>query len=143
MKVMSVIGFVLMVGGIVALIVTRTIVSPYLPAIALQVVAFVLMLWARRTFGRRSFHVAADPSEGGLVTTGPYRFIRHPIYAAVSLFVWASVLGSPSVQTAVFAAVATIGAVVRILCEEQLLRRQYPDYASYASRTKRMIPFVF
>lgn len=140
---MSVIGFVLMAGGIVSLIVTRTIVSPYLPAIVLQVVAFVLMLWARRTFGRRSFHVAADPSEGGLVTTGPYRFIRHPIYTAVCLFVWASVLGSPSIQTAVIAAATTIGAVVRILSEEQLLLRQYPDYVSYSSRTKRMIPFVF
>jgi protein-S-isoprenylcysteine O-methyltransferase Ste14 len=143
MKVMSVIGFVLMVGGIVSLIVTRTIVSPFLPAIVLQVVAFVLMLWARRAFGRRSFHVAADPSEGGLVTTGPYRFIRHPIYTAVCLFVWASVLGSPSIQTAVIAAAATIGAVVRVLCEEHLLLRQYPDYVSYSSRTKRMIPFVF
>jgi protein-S-isoprenylcysteine O-methyltransferase Ste14 len=143
MKVISFAGFVLMVGGIVSLIVTRTIVSPFLPAIGLQVAAFGLMLWARRTFGRRSFHLAADPSGGGLVTTGPYRFIRHPIYTAVCVFVWASVLGSPSIETVLIASAVTIGAVVRVFCEEHLLVRQYPDYAVYSRRTKRMIPFVF
>jgi protein-S-isoprenylcysteine O-methyltransferase Ste14 len=42
---------------------------------------------ARVTFGRRSFHAAANPTAGGLVTTGPYRLIRHPIYTAACLFV--------------------------------------------------------
>src|SRR5512141_1042392 len=46
-------------------------------AIAFQVLAAALMLWARLSFGSRSFHAAANPTEGHLVTTGPYRFIRH------------------------------------------------------------------
>ena len=54
-------------------------------------VAFLLILWARVTFGRRSFHVVANPTEGGLVTSGPYRYIRHPIYAAICLFTWVGV----------------------------------------------------
>jgi hypothetical protein len=33
-----------------------------------------LMIWARLTFGLRSFHPAANPTRGGLVTTGPYIF---------------------------------------------------------------------
>jgi protein-S-isoprenylcysteine O-methyltransferase Ste14 len=59
------------------------------------------------------------------------------------MFVWAAVLGSPSTRTALFAALATIGAITRMLCEEHLLVRQYPEYESYARTTKRMIPFVF
>jgi len=133
----------MMVGGIVSLILTKTIVSPLLPAIGLQVAAFILMVWARLTFGRRSFHLGADPTDGGLVTTGPYRFIRHPIYAAVCLFVWASVLGSPSLLTGAFALTVTVGAVVRVFCEEHLLVRKFPDYAVYSRTTKRMVPFVF
>ena len=50
------------------------------------------MVAARITFGRRSFHAAANPTEGGLVTTGPYAYIRHPIYAAILYFVWAGAL---------------------------------------------------
>ena len=36
----------------------------------------------------------------------------------------------------------SLGAVVRMLCEEHLLVRQYPEYAEYARTTKRMIPHV-
>jgi len=143
LKIFSVGGFLVMVGGMVALIVTHTLVSPFLPAIAAQVGAFALMLWARRTFGGRSFHLSADPTGGGLVTTGPYRFVRHPIYTAVCIFAWAAWLGSPSIRTAVFAGLVTIGAVIRIFCEEHLLVRRYPEYADYRRTTKRMIPFVF
>jgi protein-S-isoprenylcysteine O-methyltransferase Ste14 len=143
MKLLSVVGFVAMVGGIVALIVTRTLVSTSVPVIIVQVAAVVLMLWARRTFGSRSFHLAADPTDGGLVTTGPYRFVRHPIYTAVCLFVWAAALGSPSIRTLAFAALTTIGAIMRIFCEERLLVQRHPEYAAYSHKTKRMIPFVF
>jgi protein-S-isoprenylcysteine O-methyltransferase Ste14 len=59
--------------------------SPYV--IAAQSAALLLFLWARVTFGRRSFHLMANPTEGGLVTTGPYRYIRHPIYTAMCLFI--------------------------------------------------------
>lgn len=140
---LSVFGFALMAGGLLGLVITRTAFTPFVPAIVLQVAAVALMLWARRTFGRRSFHLEADPTAGGLVTTGPYRYIRHPIYAAVCLFAWGAVLGTPAVLTIGLAAMATIGALIRIACEERLLRRRYPDYVAYSRRTKRMIPFVF
>jgi hypothetical protein len=40
------------------------------------------------TFGARSFHAGANPTDGGVVTAGPYRFFRHPIYAAILYFLW-------------------------------------------------------
>jgi len=111
--------------------------------IALQAAAVLLMLWARLTFGARSFHAPADPTEGGLVTTGPYRFIRHPIYAAICLFVWAGVAAHLSPVSVTLAGILTAGALLRLFCEEQLVVAQYPEYAEYARRTKRMIPFLF
>jgi protein-S-isoprenylcysteine O-methyltransferase Ste14 len=142
-KMLSFVGFLLMISGMAGLILTRTLFSPYLPAVAAQVGAFALMIWARLTFGARSFHPGADPTVGGLVTTGPYRFVRHPIYTAVCVFAWAAWLGSPSIRTAMFAGVVTLGAVTRMLCEEHFLVRQYPEYADYRRTTKRMVPFVF
>ena len=44
--------------------------------ITVQAAAALLMIWARLTFGMRSFHASANPTEGGLVTRGPYRWLR-------------------------------------------------------------------
>jgi protein-S-isoprenylcysteine O-methyltransferase Ste14 len=94
------------------------------------------------TFGRRSFHAAANPTEGGLVTNGPYRYIRHPIYAAVLYFLWAGVAAHLSVSHAIAALIATAGLAARILAEETLLIGRYPEYAAYARRTRRVVPFI-
>jgi len=104
------------------------------------------MVWARLTFGLRSFHAAANPTEGGLVTSGPYRYVRNPIYTAAMVFVWTGVLTQghvPSLMSVFLAVVATLMTFVRILSEEKLLRVTFSDYAAYAARTKRLVPFVF
>src|SRR5881398_2225420 len=99
LKALSIIGYVGMVGGLLGLLTTRTLFSLSPLAISVQVLAFVLFLWGRIAFGRRSYHVVADPTEGGLVTGGPYRYIRHPIYAAFCLFVSAGAAGHWSWST--------------------------------------------
>ena len=111
-------------------------------AIVVQVLAGALMLWARLTFGARSFHAGANPTAGGVVTTGPYRFFRHPIYAAILYFIWAAVLSRPTVLNASLVALATAMVAVRIAAEERLLLERYPEYAAYAARTKRVVPYV-
>jgi protein-S-isoprenylcysteine O-methyltransferase Ste14 len=101
------------------------------------------MVWARVTFGRRSFHASADPTAGGLVTTGPYHYIRHPIYTAASLFGWGAVVAHWSAVGAALGVALTAGGLVRIMCEERLLVKAYPGYLAYSKTTKRMLPFVF
>ena len=122
----------------------RHVVFADTPAtIALQLVAAALMLWARITFGLRSFHAVANPTAGGLVTSGPYRWVRHPIYAAILLFIWACVASHWSLLTAATAVVASAAIAVRVGAEERLVAQRYPEYVGYAARTKRIIPFVF
>ena len=72
------IGFVMMAGGVAELVLGRAVVSTSPVVIFAQVLAIALMIWARLAFGRRSFHATATPTEGGIVTAGPYGFIRHP-----------------------------------------------------------------
>ena len=79
----------------------------------------------------------------GLVTTGPYRWLRHPIYTAICLFIWACFAGHTSLFALGMASLVTAGAVVRMLTEESLLSHRYPEYAEYARRTKRMVPYLF
>ena len=132
-----------LVVAVVSLLFRRSLFAQGPLAVALQVAAAALMLWARVTFGGRSFHIGANPTEGGLVTKGPYHFIRHPIYAAILLFVWAGVASHATVISLLTAVVATAAITVRIATEEVLVAGVYPDYADYARRTKRLVPFFF
>jgi protein-S-isoprenylcysteine O-methyltransferase Ste14 len=100
------------------------------------------MIAARITFGRRSFHAAANPTAGGIVSTGPYAYIRHPIYAAAIYFVWAGAIDHASWPNAGWATLLTIGAVIRMLIEERMLVQRYPEYWEYKTRTRRILPFV-
>lgn len=143
LKTLSLIGYVGMVGGLLGLLAMRNLFSTFPLVIALQLAAFLLLLWARVTFGRRSFHVAANPTEGGLVTSGPYRYIRHPIYAAICLFTWAGVAAHWSWSSSLCGGLILGSAVMRIHCEEQLVAARYPDYVQYKARTWRMIPYVY
>jgi protein-S-isoprenylcysteine O-methyltransferase Ste14 len=114
-----------------------------LVAVGAQVLALGLMLWARATFGLRSFHATAKPTAGGLVKTGPYGYVRHPIYAAVLLFVWTGVLSHASPQPVALGSLATLATLVRMLSEERLVSQRYPEYAAYAAQTSRLVPYVF
>jgi protein-S-isoprenylcysteine O-methyltransferase Ste14 len=140
--VQSVAAFALMVGGLVWMMLRHELFGTSAITIAIQVLAAALMLAARLAFGRRSFHAAANPTEGGLVTTGPYRWLRHPIYAAILYFIWAAALDHRSWQAIAAAVFVTIGALIRIQAEERLLIGMYPEYADYSARTARVIPFV-
>jgi protein-S-isoprenylcysteine O-methyltransferase Ste14 len=140
---LSIAGLVLMMAAVVGLFYTHALFTVSPIVILVQAAAVALMIWARLTFGRRSFHATAEPTEGGLVTTGPYRFIRNPIYTAASMFCWAGILGNPGALSVVCGLVLLTGAILRILPEERMLVRRYPDYLRYAHATKRMIPFVF
>ena len=140
---LSVSGFLIMVVGLMLLYLNHGLFSFSPALIVLQAVAILLMVRARITFKARSFHLSAAPTEGGLVTTGPYKYIRHPIYAAALLFCWSGVAGNWSVENALLGGLVFAGAFTRILCEESLVRERYPEYQQYAEKTKRLIPYVF
>jgi len=140
---LSLAALLIMVVAVLGLLATNSLLARTPEGIAVQVAALLLMVWARVTFGRRSFHASAEPTAGGLVTTGPYRFIRHPIYTAACLFVWAGVLSNWSVLAGLLGVVLLVGAFVRMLCEERLVVAAYPEYREYAGSTKRMVPYVF
>ena len=117
------------------------IVSPIV--IAGQVAAIVLLVTARTAFRKQKFNFTADPGEGPVVRRGPYRLLRHPMYSGALLFVWTSILGHWSILNGAIGAVVLVFALLRISVEEQLLREHYPDYAEYALRTKRIVPFIY
>ncbi len=77
------------------------------------------------------------------MTTGPYHYIRHPIYTGACLFGWAGVLANMSVVSVALGGLLILGAAMRMLTEERLVAQRYPAYRQYAQTTKRMVPYVF
>jgi protein-S-isoprenylcysteine O-methyltransferase Ste14 len=80
------------------------------------------------------------PEARGLVTSGPYGRVRHPVYlgelgAAAGLVLAAPTAWNLGVVVAFFAAQA-----VRMRLEEQALAAEFPEYAAYAAQTPRLVP---
>jgi protein-S-isoprenylcysteine O-methyltransferase Ste14 len=138
----SISATVVLTTAVIGLLLDRSLFARTPVGIIVQSAAAVLMLWARLTLGWRSFHAAANPTEGGLVTSGPYQWVRHPIYLAILAFLWAGVASRGTILDVLIAIVATGAVAVRMGTEEVLIVERYPDYADYARRTKRLIPFL-
>ncbi|HEV8623175.1 MAG TPA: isoprenylcysteine carboxylmethyltransferase family protein [Acidimicrobiia bacterium] len=89
----------------------------------------------------RGLSVHPTPTGAAVLRTdGPYRFVRHPIYSGVLLL--ATGITATSGSAAAIAALAGLAVLLNVKArfEEDLLRRRFPDYGTYASRTPRFIP---
>ena len=115
--------------------------SPFV--IAAQVAALGLNVWSRISFQKGTFRVTAAPTGTAIITRGPYRFIRHPMYSAALVFIWAGVVSHLSVLTLAIGIAVTAVVIARVIVEERLLRAKYPEYLDYSKSTKALIPFVF
>lgn len=82
------------------------------------------------------------PEARTLVTTGPYAYARHPLYAAEALCVAGNAILFQQPWAGLLAVGVVALQVIRSLFEERVLEEAYPDYAAYRRRTKRFVPGV-
>jgi protein-S-isoprenylcysteine O-methyltransferase Ste14 len=108
----------------------------------LMAMSVALFAWASRTMGRNWSIVARTRSDHELVTTGPFAYTRHPIYAAMALLLIALAIGLGNEwRLIVTLPLYALGTWLRIAEEEKLLRDAFgADYDAYAARTKRFVP---
>ena len=110
------------------------------PPIVLTILALLgygLIFWSLLSLGRR-FGIA--PADRGLVTSGPYKFVRHPIYLGELLFRGALLIGAAPISGAVALIVLLMVQILRIAREEKIIS----GYVEYASQVRwRLIPFIF
>jgi protein-S-isoprenylcysteine O-methyltransferase Ste14 len=84
------------------------------------------------------------PIEGGqLITTGAYRFVRHPIYAGLIIGTLGWGLLMDSLLGVVFAVVLFIFFDLKSRREEQWLVQTYSNYPAYQKRVRKLIPWIY
>ena len=123
--------------------------SIFAPPLALGWIATVIVaigilfaIWARINLGRNWSSAPAVKENPKLVTSGPYRFVRHPIYTGVLLAAFGTALTGTVFGVGLFL-IALVMFSLRIPKEEKIMLELFPnEYSSYQARTKRLIPFV-
>jgi protein-S-isoprenylcysteine O-methyltransferase Ste14 len=135
LRALTIVCYLAMAIGIAGLIYKRAILASHPAAIALQVVMLLLVAWAVVVFSRHR----AD----GLVTTGPYAYLRHPIYAGLMHFCWIGAMSHFSWPVLAYAETYTAGAFTLMHVEEYVLKRKYPSYPDYRRRVKKVVPFLY
>lgn len=103
---------------------------------------YLIPVWAMATNRFYSRYVRIQTERGHtVVTTGPYRFIRHPGYAGIILFMLASPLALGSLWALIPAGIVIVVLVIRTTLEDRTLRAELPGYTDYAQRTRyRLLP---
>ncbi len=128
----------------------RRLPVPQLPRVAgpigliVQASGLVLRAWSMRTLGASYTRTLRTGAEHRVVTTGPYRWARHPGYTG-SLLIWAGFALASRSMPAIAIVTALLGRAYqrRVNAEEELLYRELPGYTAYSQRTKKLVPFIW
>jgi protein-S-isoprenylcysteine O-methyltransferase Ste14 len=89
----------------------------------------------------RSFSIMSETRQ--LVTAGPYRFVRHPLYLAEGIAMIGVFMQFASVWTALLLAMQIAFQLRRMRNEELVLTARFPEYDAYSQTTARLIPGIY
>jgi protein-S-isoprenylcysteine O-methyltransferase Ste14 len=104
----------------------------------------LLGLWTLSANRLGNFNIRPEVKAGArLVTSGPYRVIRHPMYAALLLFFAAAALAYGTSAKAILFAALILVLWAKSRAEERELSATFPEYSAYRARAKRFVPYLW
>ena len=131
---------------VLAALAVPNVLHGYIPAAAfmLALASVALAAWTLAHNRPGNFNIRPAPKAHGLlVTTGPYRWIRHPMYTSVLLgaaaLAWTS---TPLIGWATWSALAIV-LFLKSTLEERWMREKHLGYAAYILWSKRFLPWLF
>lgn len=120
--------------------------GPVLALVALALIfgGVVFSIWARAHLGRNWSGEVMVKVGHSLITSGPYRWVRHPIYTGMLLALLGTALAIGAPYGFLGTALILIGFIVKLHVEEARMRETFPGaYERYSARTARLIPGVY
>ena len=110
----------------------------------LVVAGFAIIVSSLFMLRPRNLNVAPEVRSGGeLITNGPYRFVRHPVYSGGVLVCLTWVIGDFTWLRLGALAILLVDLAIKIPYEEKFLLEAFSDYDQYRQRTKKLVPFLF
>jgi protein-S-isoprenylcysteine O-methyltransferase Ste14 len=110
---------------------------------AICVYGLLFTLWARRTLAGNWSSDVTFKRDHELIRTGPYRFVRHPIYTGLLIMCAGTAIVIGQLRGALSLLLVAIGFWIKLSQEERLLARHFPDaYPAYQRQVKALVPFV-
>ncbi len=118
--------------------------SPNILLLLTQVAGVLLGIWAIFEMRKSKLNPTPLPREGSvLITSGPYQWIRHPMYLALILYFYPVAIPTRDPLTLSVLFVFTVNLVMKLLFEEKLLSVRFKRYDIYSKYTSRLIPWIF
>lgn len=106
--------------------------------------AFVIGISAIMSIGISNVSVWPDIQKNTrLVTRGPYKLIRHPMYTALLLAVAAILISQPTWKLIAAGILLCIDLILKLRYEESKLLTYFPEYHEYKKRSYYLIPYIF
>jgi protein-S-isoprenylcysteine O-methyltransferase Ste14 len=132
------------VAALIFIAATGPILANRISCMILEILGLSVGIWAVTSMRLREVRVSPEVApHASLVTTGPYRFIRHPMYLAVLVVTLALLLDHFSWIRGIVWLVLLGDIVAKLNYEEHLLVRRFPEYVEYRKKTKRLLPLVY
>jgi protein-S-isoprenylcysteine O-methyltransferase Ste14 len=147
--VLSIVGFVALIGYVIDPTWLAWAGLPFpvwlrWTGLGIAILGFTLLQWAQNTLGRSWSDTPRMLKDQSLVTSGPYRWIRHPIYTAFLLILGSTLFLSANWLIGLaWTGMTALETVSRIGFEENLMLEYFGDqYRAYMDRTGRLLPKI-
>jgi protein-S-isoprenylcysteine O-methyltransferase Ste14 len=126
----------------------RRVLPPHLAAaaagLALTVLGMALALWARVQIGGNWSSSVTLKESHELIRSGPYAFVRHPIYSGLLLALLGAAISYGAIRGFIGVALAVVAWKLKSATEESFMSEQFGEqYALYRRQVKAFIPFVW
>jgi protein-S-isoprenylcysteine O-methyltransferase Ste14 len=113
-------------------------------SLVLILLALLIGVWAIFTVGLSKVSIFPDLRKGAkLVTHGPYKIVRHPMYTSVMLFCAGLVLSNPAWYMLLGFVALLADLVFKLKYEENKLMQEFTEYKKYKSVSYYFIPFIY